>query len=387
MRENSTDSEKSNSNDHHEMMLDFKRRFFFSLILTVPVIIFAPFFQNLFGYSFQSPTINWLLLVLASIIYFYGGYPFLRGLIREVTNGQPGMMTLIGLAISVAFIYSVSVTLGLEGKTFYWELASLIDIMLLGHWIEMRSLMGASRALEELAKLIPSSAHLVTEEGIKDIPSDELVEGNRVLVKPGEKIPSDGKVIKGETTVNETMITGESKPVLKEVDSQVIGGSINNEGSVTVEIEATGDQTYLMQIMRMVKDAQSSKSQAQDLANRAAFWLTIIAIASGVTTFSIWLLVGESLVFSIERMVTVMVITCPHALGLAIPLVIAVSTSASAKHGILIRTRTAFENLRSVNVVVFDKTGTLTEGSFAKSRTSLLSTLLRRKKLLSTPLP
>ena len=351
--------------DHHEMMLrDFRKRFIISTILTVPVLLLSPFIQGLLRYRLEFFGDKYVLFALSSFIYFYGGKPFLVGLVNEIKKKAPGMMTLIGLAISVAFVYSSAVTFGLSGRTFYWELATLIDIMLLGHYLEMRSLLGASRALEALAKLMPKKAHLVTPNGIIDVPVSELKKGDIVLVKPGEKIPSDGIVVEGETSIDESMLTGESKPVYKGVGDEVIGGSINLEGSIKVRIEKTGRETYLMQIIELVKQAQMSKSRTQDLANRAAYWLTLIAISVGSITFITWIVLGMDYVFALERMVTVMVITCPHALGLAIPLVVSVSTSISASKGILIRRREAFEKAKDLDVVVFDKTGTLTEGRF-----------------------
>ena len=351
--------------DHHEIMLkDFKKRFIISTILTIPVLLLSPFIQGLLRYRIEFMGDRFILFALSTIIYFYGGKPFLMGLFNEVRKKSPGMMTLIGLAISVAFVYSSAVTFGLSGRTFYWELATLIDIMLLGHYLEMRSLLGASRALEALAKLMPKKAHLIIPNGIIDVPVSELKKGDVVLVKPGEKIPSDGIVVEGETSIDESMLTGESKPVYKGIGDEVIGGSINLEGSIEVRIEKTGRETYLMQIIELVKEAQISKSGTQDLANRAAYWLTLIAISVGSITFIVWLLMGMDYVFALERMVTVLVITCPHALGLAIPLVVSVSTSLSASKGILIRRREAFEKAKDLDIVVFDKTGTLTEGRF-----------------------
>ena len=351
--------------DHHEIMLkDFKKRFIISTILTIPVLLLSPFIQGLLRYRIEFMGDRFILFALSTIIYFYGGKPFLIGLFNEIRKKRPGMMTLIGLAISVAFVYSSAVTFGLSGRTFYWELATLIDIMLLGHYLEMRSLLGASRALEALAKLMPKKAHLIIPNGIIDVPVSELKKGDVVLVKPGEKIPSDGIVFEGETSIDESMLTGESKPVYKGIGDEVIGGSINLEGSIKVRIEKTGRETYLMQIIELVKEAQMSKSRTQDLANRAAYWLTLIAISVGSITFIVWLLMGMDYVFALERMVTVLVITCPHALGLAIPLVVSVSTSLSASKGILIRRREAFEKAKDLDIVVFDKTGTLTEGRF-----------------------
>ena len=351
--------------EHHKMMLeDFKRRFIISTILTIPVLVLSPLIQNVFNYTIIFPGSRLVLFAISGFIYVYGGKPFLKGMVDELKKKNPGMMTLIGLAISVAFAYSSLVTFGYRGKTFYWELATLIDIMLLGHWIEMRSLLGASRALEALIKVMPSVAHVVTPSGVVDKPVTELKKGDIVLVKPGEKIPSDGIVLEGETSVDESMLTGESKPVYKGPGDAVIGGAVNLEGSLRIKIEKTGEETYLMQVVRLVKEAQETRSRTQDLANKAAFWLTIIAIVLGTLTLASWLYFVGDPAFALERMVTVMVITCPHALGLAVPLVVAVSTSLSARKGILIRDRRAFEKMKDVNAVVFDKTGTLTEGAF-----------------------
>ncbi|MFA5386734.1 MAG: copper-translocating P-type ATPase [Candidatus Paceibacterota bacterium] len=352
--------------NHHEMMVkDFKKRFFVSLVLTFPILILSPLIQRFFGFTFGFIGDKYLLFLLSSVVFFYGGLPFLKGIIAELKRKEPGMMTLIATAISVAFFYSAAVVFGLAGKFFFWELVTLIDIMLLGHWIEMRSIMGASRALEALTKLMPSEAHLVKNNGeVKDVPVSSLVIDNIVLIKPGEKIPSDGEIIKGETSVNEAMLTGESKPVTKKQGDKVIGGSINGEGAINVKITHTGKNSYLSQVIDLVKRTQESKSKTQDLANKAALWLTIIALSMGTITLLSWLYLGEEFVFALERMVTVMVITCPHALGLAVPLVVAVSTSLLAKNGLLVRNRTAFERARNIDVIVFDKTGTLTKGEF-----------------------
>ncbi|MCD1293803.1 copper-translocating P-type ATPase [Methanocella sp. CWC-04] len=349
---------------HAAMLEDFKKRFIISLILTIPIIALSPTIQQFFGFSFDIPGSLYIRFILSTIIYFYGGYPFLKGIVDELKKKQPGMMTLIAVAITVAYVYSSAVVFGLEGKTFFWELATLIDIMLLGHWIEMRSVMGASRALEELVKIMPSEAHLLKNGETEDVEVDQLKAGDKVLVKPGEKIPVDGTVVDGASSVNEAMLTGESKPVEKNVDDEVIGGSINAEGSLVVEVKKTGKDTYLNQVVELVRKAQESKSRSQDIANKAAFWLTIIALSVGTITLIAWLLYGETLVFAIERMATVMVITCPHALGLAVPLVVAVSTSLAAKSGLLIRDRTAFEKARNIQAIIFDKTGTLTKGVF-----------------------
>ena len=351
--------------EHHRMMMeDFKRRFIVSSMLTIPILLLSPLIQNFFGFELTFPGDRYFLFGLSAVVYFYGGWPFLKGMKEELKKKLPGMMTLIALAITVAFFYSAAVTFGLPGKTFYWELATLIDIMLIGHYIEMRSVLGALRALEELIKLMPTEAHLVTPEGIRDVPVSELKKGDVVLVKPGEKIPSDGVIVEGETSVNEAMLTEESKPVYKKPGDTIICGSINLEGAIKVRIEKTGKDTYLMQVVELVRQAQETRSKTQDLANRAAFYLTLIAITAGTITLGTWLYLGKPFVFALERMVTVMVITCPHALGLAVPLVVSVSTSLSSKKGILIRKREAFERAKDVQVVVFDKTGTLTEGKF-----------------------
>ncbi len=365
----------SHSEHHRHMMEDFKKRFIISTILTIPILLLSPLIQNFLGFTLKFPGDIYLLFFFSAIVYFYGGWPFLKGMVDELKKKNPGMMTLIALAISVAFFYSGIVTFGLKGKTFYWELATLIDIMLLGHWIEMRSVLGASRALEELVKLMPTEAHKITERGVIDVPVSSLAKGDLVLVKPGEKVPSDGIISEGETTIDESMLTGESKPVYRKEGDMAIGGSINLEGTIKVRIEKTGKETYLMQVLDLVKKAQETRSKTQNLANRAARWLTLIAITAGIVTLSYWLYAGFYFEFALERMVTVMVITCPHALGLAVPLVVAVSTSISARKGILIRDRDAFERSREVNAVVFDKTGTLTEGKFVVTDIIPLSSL------------
>ncbi len=308
----------------------------------------------------------YVLFALSTFVFFYGGYPFLKGLIDELKQKQPGMMTLIALAISVAYFYSGAVVFGVRGEVFFWELATLIDIMLLGHWIEMKSVMGASKALEELAKLMPDEAHQIDDDGdVTDVSVSDLKHKDKLLIKPGEKIPADGKIYEGKTSINESMITGESKPVSKSEGDEVIGGSINGEGSVKIEVEKTGDDTFLSQVVKMVREAQESKSKTQNFANKAAFWLTIVAISAGAITMLVWLLIeGSTFNYALSRTVTVMVITCPHALGLAIPLVVAVSTALSAKNGLLIRNRTAFEQARNLQAIIFDKTGTLTKGEF-----------------------
>ncbi len=353
----------SHEHSHEHHIEDFKRRFIVSAILTIPILIFSDQVQEWLGYTIDFAGRRELLLVLGTIIYVYGGTPFLRGLVGEIRKRQPGMMTLIGMAISVAFFYSAAIFFFGGRKDFFWELSTLVDIMLFGHWIEAKSVLGASRALEELVKVMPTMAHLVKNGDIIDVPIKELKPGDIVLVRPGEKIPSDGIVVEGEGHVNEALLTGESLPVNKKPGDKVIGGSINVEGALKVKIEKTGEETYLAQVIKLVKQAQESRSKTQDLANKAAAILFYVALFAGITSYAYWSIVG-SVDFAIERAVTVMVIACPHALGLAIPLVVAISTSVTAKNGILIRDRLAFENARKVDAVVFDKTGTLTEGKF-----------------------
>ncbi|MGZ4948083.1 MAG: copper-translocating P-type ATPase [Halobacteriota archaeon] len=347
---------------------DFRRRFWISLIVTIPILVLSPSIQEFAGVdnALRFPCDQYVLFVLASFVYFYGGYPFLKGIVNELRARLPGMMTLIAVAITTAYLYSTAITFGLSGGVLFWELSTLIDIMLLGHWVEMRSVMGASRALEELAKLMPSDAHKLLADGsVQDVPLDSLVVGDRVLVKPGEKVPADGEVGDGETSVNESMLTGESTPVAKKPGVSVIGGAINGEGAITVEVKKTCKDSFLSQVIDLVKEAQQSKSRTQDLADRAALALVIIALAGGAITFLVWqLLIATSVDFGLERAVTVMVIACPHALGLAIPLVVAISTALGAQNGLLVRNRAAFEQARNIQAIIFDKTGTLTEGRF-----------------------
>ena len=351
--------------DHGHMVEDFKKRFFVSIIITIPVLILSPMIQQFLSVDWRFTYDSYILFVLSSVIFFYGGWPFLKGAVDEAKEKNPGMMMLIGLAITIAYVYSVFVVFGFDGHNLFWELATLVDIMLLGHWIEMRSVMGASNALEKLVALLPNKANKLEDNGdIKEVPLDSLLEGDKVVVKPGEKIPIDGIILEGATTIDESMLTGESVPVEKEKGNEVIGGSINNEGSLTIQVEKTGEASYLSQVIQVVKEAQQSKSRTQDITNKAAKGLFYIAIFSGVITFVIWISFGFSFDTAIERMVTVMVITCPHALGLAAPLVVAVSTSLAAEKGLLIRNRANFELARKVDTVVFDKTGTLTEGKF-----------------------
>lgn len=360
---------------HTHDLEDFKKRFIISTILTIPILLLSPVIQSFFGFRFDLPGSLYITLVLATIVYFYGGYPFLKGIFRELRDHMPGMMTLIAVAISVAYFYSAATVFGLKGEGFFWELATLIDIMLLGHWIEMKSVLGASRALEELVKIMPQDAHLLRDHETVTVKVSELQPGNRVLIKPGEKVPVDGVIIEGASNMNESLLTGESKPVSKHAGDKVIGGAINGEGSVVAEVNRTGKDTYLNQVVTLVRQAQESKSRAQDLANRAALYLVIIALGVGTVTFAGWLLLGQEIGFAIERAATVMVIACPHALGLAVPLVVAVSTALAARSGLLIRERQAFERAKDIQAIVFDKTGTLTRGTFGVTDIILLGQL------------
>jgi Cu2+-exporting ATPase len=354
----------SGGGDHRHALEDFKRRFIVSVVLTVPILVLSPTIQTLLGFSVEVPGADYIVLILASAVYFYGGYPFLTGIVKELKSRTPGMMTLIAVAITVAYIYSAAVIFGMPGEGFFWELATLIDIMLLGHWIEMRSVLGASRALEDLAQMLPREAHLFKDGSVEDVQVEALIVHDRVLVKPGEKIPVDGVVIEGDSSVNEAMLTGESQPIAKQTGTSVIGGSINGEGSLVVEVRKVGAETYLNQVVELVRRAQESRSHTQDLANRAAFYLVVIALSVSALTFVAWVFLARDTGFAVERAATVMVIACPHALGLAVPLVVAVSTALAAQSGFLIRERQAFERGKDIQAIIFDKTGTLTEGRF-----------------------
>jgi len=344
----------------------FRDKFWLSLILTVPVVIWAAHIQMIFGYTApEFPGSAWISPVLGTAIFLYGGLVFLKGAWRELRARLPGMMTLISLAISVAFIFSWVVQLGLiEADAIWWELATLVTIMLLGHWIEMRSISQAQGALQELAKLLPDNATRVTEQGEQTVPISELREGDIVLVRPGESVPADGLIQKGTSDLNEAMITGESRPVKKNEGDEVIAATINGEGSLRIQVTGTGEKTKLSGIMRLVADAQTSKSRAQHLADRAARILTAVAIVAGVLTLVVWQFLGAPIDFTIVRVVTVLVIACPHALGLAVPLVVAISTTLGARNGLLVRDRRGLEEARNLDIVIFDKTGTLTLGEF-----------------------
>ena len=355
--------------DHHKMMIaDFKKRFYVVLILTLPIMLLSAMIQKFMHTDWQFPGSQYILFALSTIVFIYGGLPFLKGLIDEVKTKNPGMMTLIGFAISVAYIYSTATVFGLKGMDFYWELDTLILIMLLGHWIEMRSIAGASKELELLVQLMPDDAHMVVDDTIHDVKTDTLKEKDIILIKPGEKVAADGIILEGESYLNESMLTGESKPVKKIKGNKVIAGSINGNGSFKITVSHATKDSYLSQVIKLVDDAQKAKSKTQLLADRAAKWLTFIALGSGIATFLYWYLSGQPLDFAMARMVTVIVICCPHALGLAVPLVVARSTSLAAKNGLLIKNRTSFENARKITTIIFDKTGTLTVGKFEVSK-------------------
>ena len=369
--------------DHHAMMIDdFKSRFFITLILTIPIMLLSPMIQHWLGVDWKFTVSGYILFILSTIVYVYGGWPFLKGWYQEMTHWKPGMMTLIGFAISVAYIYSSATVFGLEGMDFFWELATLILIMLLGHWIEMKSVAGASKELELLVQLMPADAHLISGNEVTDVKTETLKEDDVILIKPGEKVAADGTIEDGESYLNESMLTGESKPVKKTKGDQLIAGSINGNGSLRVKVAHGAKDSYLSQVVKLVKDAQDAKSNTQLLADKAAQWLTGIAILAGVATFVYWDLDGKTLAFAMERMVTVIVICCPHALGLAVPLVVAKSTALSAKNGLLIKNRTAFENSRKITTLVFDKTGTLTIGKFEVSKVVSLQNGLSENELI-----
>jgi Cu2+-exporting ATPase len=369
--------------DHHAMMIaDFKKRFYVVLALTIPIMLLSTMIQHFMGVNWQFTGSSYILFALSSVVFIYGGWPFLTGLVAEVKAKNPGMMFLIGFAITVAYSYSVAIVFGLKGMDFFWELATLILIMLLGHWIEMRSVMGASNELELLVQLMPSDAHMVMPDMVHDVKTDTLKENDIILIKPGEKVAADGIILEGESYLNESMLTGESKPVLKAKGDKVIAGSINGNGSFKVTVSHAAKDSYLSQVVKLVDDAQKSKSQTQLLADTAAKWLTVIALVTGIGTFLYWYLTGQTLAFAMERMVTAIVICCPHALGLAVPLVVAKSTALSAKHGLLIKNRTAFENARKITTIVFDKTGTLTVGKFEVSKVVSLNKEFKEDELI-----
>ena len=343
----------------------FRRKFWLSFVLTIPTLVWGHMLQRAFGYTAPPfPGAMWIPPVFGTAVFVFGGWVFIQGAIRELGDRLPGMMTLIALAISVAFLFSAAVTVGYPGMPLWEELSTLVTIMLLGHWLEMRSIAQAQGALKELAKLLPDTAVRVIGERMEEIPVSNLREGDLVLVRPGANIPADGVVRQGESAVSESMITGESRPVHKGVGNKVIAGTVNGSGSLRIEVTGTGEHTALAGIMRLVAQAQSSRSRAQALADRAAFVLTLVALGAGALTLIVWLSLHAAPAFAIERLVTVLVIACPHALGLAIPLVVAISTTLAAHSGLLVRDRRGLEDARNLNAVVFDKTGTLTRGEF-----------------------
>jgi len=361
-------SSKQSKHDEHDKHAGhspnmFKQKFWLSFLLTIPTLLFSPTVQGWLGFEFGFSGSNYIPAILGTIIFFYGGMVFLRSARGELAARQPGMMTLISMAIVTAFGYSAAVTLNLvAGMDFWWELATLVTIMLLGHWLEMASVANAQGALDELAKLLPDEAELLTEDGSKTVSVSELNIGDTILVRPGGQVPIDGVIVKGESEVDESMLTGESKPVKKSVEEAVIGGTINKSGALTVRVEKVGDDTAIAGIMKLVDDAQASKSKTQILADKAAFYLTFVALGAALLSAIAWWIAGESGGFILQRVVTVLIIACPHALGLAIPLVTAISTTLAAKNGILVKQRLALEASRNIDVVLFDKTGTLTKG-------------------------
>ena len=356
-------SEHDTHAGHHTE--DFLKKFWVVLALTVPILAYSEVFEIALGFS--PPDFvgrEWLILALGSVVFFYGGWVFLQGALREIEARLPGMMTLITLAITAAYLFSVYATIAGTGHTLFWELSTLIAIMLLGHYIEMRAVKSASGALKELAKLLPDTAEVLRDGVPSTVPLSGLTVGDVVLVKPGAKIPADGKITEGRSDLNESILTGESRPVSKSIGSEVIAGSMNGDGSLKVEVTKLGEQTFLAGVARLVAEAEASKSRLQLLSDRAALYLTGIAITAGGVTFVSWLAAGTGFVFAVERLVAVLVIACPHALGLAVPLVASISTTMAAQNGFLIKRRLALEAARNVDVVLFDKTGTLTEGAF-----------------------
>ena len=348
----------------------FRDRLLVSVLLTLPVLYFSSQLQAWLGYAAISfAGVAWVNPVFGTLLFFYGGAPFLRGARRELAERQPAMMTLIALAITVAYGFSMAVSFGLAGRPFFWELATLIDIMLLGHWLEMASVQGASRALQELTELVPNTAHRLLDNGrTEDVAVGQLSPEEHLLVRPGEQVPVDGEVTDGRSSVNEAFLTGEARPVPKQQGDEVVAGSVNGEGALTVRASRTGDATTLSQILRLVDEAQASRSRYQGLADRAAGWLAYVAVSAGLITLVVWLLLGKDFSAALTLMVTVLVIACPHALGLAIPLVTVNATGLAANNGILVRNREAFERARNLRFVAFDKTGTLTEGRFDVAR-------------------
>lgn len=361
---------------------DFLKKFWVSLIVTIPILLLSHMIQDWFNFNIRFRGDNYVLLALGSFIYIYGGMPFLKGMVAEIKHKAIGMMTLVAIAITVAFVYSVAVVLGLPGMDFFWELATLIVIMLLGHWLEMKSQAAASDALRSLASLLPSIVHVEENGSTIDKDIRDLKQGDIVHIRPGENLPADGVIIDGNSYVNESMLTGESMPVQKVKKDNVIAGSVNGDGYLKVLVHGAGESSYLNKVIKLVESAQAGKSNTQNLADKVARWLTYVSISTGIITFFVWY-INHDLAFALERMVTVMVTACPHALGVAIPLVVAISTTAAATNGLLIRNRTAFENARKITTVLFDKTGTLTKGSHEVQQVITLSDNLTKDQILS----
>jgi len=379
------EQQKAEGHDHHAMMeADFRRRFWVVLALTVPVLLLSPTIQRWFGFTLTFPGARYLLFVLATIITFYGTWPFYKNARKALSSGLLDMSVLVSLAVSTGYLFSVGATFFFTAVDFYWEVSTLVAVLLFGHWLEMRAVRGTAGALRELVKLIPPTANRIVGDQIEEVPTAQVQVGDLLLIRPGEKIPIDGEVLEGQSGVNEAMITGESKPVPKRTGNLVIGGSLNGEGALRIRVARTGEETALAQIISLVKEAQASKPPVQRLADRAAHWLTIIAVTVAVATFLFWLLVGgQTAVFALTLAVTVLVIACPHALGLAIPVVTTISTTLGARSGMLIRNADATETARRLDVVVYDKTGTLTRGEFGVTDVITLAdwdedTLLRR---------
>ena len=348
------------------MEADFRQRFFIVLALVIPILVLSPTIQNWLGFSFQFGISQYLLFFLASVVSVYGGWPFYTHALGEIRSRNYGMMTLVAIAVLSGYLFSAASTFIFKGIDFYWEISTLVAVLLFGHWLEMRAVRSTTGALEELAKLIPPRAHLIRSGEIIEVDTSQIEKDAKVLVKPGEKVPIDGVIVEGESSINEAMITGESKPVFKKSGDKVIGGTINFDGSLTVEVTKTGKETALAQIMDLINKAQSSKPRAQKLADRAANYLTIAAVVGGLLTFFYWgFLTGEGFVFALTLAITVVVIACPHALGLAIPTVTTITSTLAARHGILIKDMRAVEQAKNLNYIVFDKTGTLTKGEFA----------------------
>jgi Cu2+-exporting ATPase len=366
---------KAEGHDHHAMMeQDFRRRFWVVLALTIPVLILSPTIQQWFGFSLTFPGYRYLLFAMATVITFYGTWPFYKNARKALRSGVLDMSVLVSIAVSAGYLFSVGATFFFTAVDFYWEISTLVAVLLLGHWLEMRAVRGTAGALKELTKLIPPMANRITEDGsVEEVPTSEVRKGDLLLVRPGDKVPMDGRVVEGQSSVNEAMITGESKPVSKKVGDEVIGGTLNGEGVLRIRVEKTGEETALAQIINLVKEAQASKPPVQRLADRAAHWLTIVAVVVALITFLFWFFISaQSAVFALTLAVTVLVIACPHALGLAIPVVTTISTSLGARNGMLIRNAEATETARRLDAVIFDKTGTLTKGEFGVTDVVLL---------------